>query len=296
MSRQRDRAGVVVGTDGSSNALVAVQWAARAAAFRDVALTVAHVVAEDTASSTWSWPSDRVRDEVRELAERDTGGVLARSSAAAAENVEGVQEVRSVLCHGGPVKALAELSRSAQLVAVGGHGVTGRHRRGLGPVSRGVIQHAHCPVAVVREEPSHTGPHHRPVLVGIDGSRASELAAVIAFDEAAWRGVDLLAMHVCHDSEAPPAGGKRDPLLIEAAEAILAKSLSALRSAHPAVRVHHLVRFWNPVRQLLRQGERAQLIVLGSHGRGSVSGALLGSVSTAVAEGARAPVIVARRR
>ena len=84
MSRQRDRAGVVVGTDGSSNALVAVQWAARAAAFRDVALTVAHVAAEDTASSTWSWPSDRVRDEVRELAERDTGGVLARSSAAAA--------------------------------------------------------------------------------------------------------------------------------------------------------------------------------------------------------------------
>ena len=46
MSRQRDRAGVVVGTDGSSNALVAVQWAARAAAFRDVALTVAHVAAD----------------------------------------------------------------------------------------------------------------------------------------------------------------------------------------------------------------------------------------------------------
>ena len=58
----------------------------------------------------------------------------------------------------------------------------------------------------------------------------------------------------------------------------------------------NLVRFWNPVRQLLRQGERAQLIVLGSHGRGSVSGALLGSVSAAVAEGARAPVIVARHR
>ncbi|GFM17197.1 MULTISPECIES: universal stress protein [Mycobacteriaceae] len=289
----------MVGTDGSSNALVAAQWAARAAAFRNVDVTVAHVVgnhADDTVGATWSWPTGRAPDEVRELAERDTGGVLARSVAAAEESGEGVHEIRAVLCHGRPVAALAELSRSAQLVAVGGHGVTGRHRRGLGPVSRGVIQHAHCPVAVVREEPSHPSPHHRPVLVGVDGSRASNLAAVIAFDEAAWRGVDLLAMHVCHDSEAPPAGGKRDPLLVEAAEAILTKSLSALRTQHPAVRVHHLVRFWNPVRQLLRQGERAQLIVLGSHGRGSVSGALLGSVSAAVAEHARAPVIVARHR
>lgn len=289
----------MVGTDGSSNALVAAQWAARAAAFRNVDVTVAHVVgnhADDTVGATWSWPTGRAPDEVRELAERDTGGVLARSVAVAEESGEGVHEIRAVLCHGRPVAALAELSRSAQLVAVGGHGVTGRHRRGLGPVSRGVIQHAHCPVAVVREEPSHPSPHHRPVLVGVDGSRASNLAAVIAFDEAAWRGVDLLAMHVCHDSEAPPAGGKRDPLLVEAAEAILTKSLSALRTQHPAVRVHHLVRFWNPVRQLLRQGERAQLIVLGSHGRGSVSGALLGSVSAAVAEHARAPVIVARHR
>ena len=296
MSQRSATHGVVIGTDGSSNALVTARWAARAAAFRNTDVTVAHVVADDTVGATWSWPTGRAPEEVRELAERYTGGVLARSVATVAESGERLREVRSVLCHGRPVAALAELSRSAQLVAVGGHGGTGRHRRGLGPVSRGVIQHAHCPVAVIREEPGHTSPHHRPVLVGIDGSRASKLAAIIAFDEAAWRGVDLLAMHVCHDSEAPPAGGKRDPLLVKAAEAILTRSLSALRTQHPAVRVHHLVRFWNPVRQLLRQGERAQLIVLGSHGRGSVSGALLGSVSAAVAEGARAPVIVARHR
>lgn len=296
MSQRGAPDAVVVGTDGSSNALVAVQWAARAAALRGVDLTVAHASPEDTAASTWSWPAGRVPEEVRELAERDTAGVLARSLAVATENAETTRQINAVLRHDRPVAALAELSRSAQLVAVGCHGLTGRHRRGLGEVSRGIIEHAHCPVAVVREESTHSRPHHRPVLVGIDGSRACRLAAVIAFDEAAWRGVDLLAMHVCHDSEAPPAGGKRDPLLTEAAEALLTKSLSELRKQHPAVRVHTMVRFWNPVRQLLRQGERSQLIVLGSHGRGSVRAALLGSVSAAVAEGARSSVIVARRR
>ena len=296
MSRQHGLDGIVVGTDGSSSALVAVQWAARAAAFREVDLTIAHVVADDTASSTWSWPTGRVSEELPELAERDADHVLTRSVARAEHITFSTSRVHTALCYGRPVPALAELSTSAQLVAVGGHGLTGRHRRGLGAVSRGMIEHAHCPVVVVREEFTQDGPHHRPVLVGIDGSRASQLATVIAFDEAAWRGVDLLAMHVCHDSEAPPAGGKRDPLLTEAAEAILTKSLSELRKQHPAVRVHTMVRFWNPVRQLLRQGERSQLIVLGSHGRGSFRAALLGSVSAAVAEGARVPVIVARHR
>ena len=65
----------------------------------------------------------------------------------------------------------------------------------LGSVSTGLIHHAHCPVAVIHDKVPSS------VLVGIDGSPASELATAIAFDEASWRGVDLVALHTWSDAE-----------------------------------------------------------------------------------------------
>jgi len=48
-------------------------------------------------------------------------------------------------------------------------------RNFLGSVSSGLVYHAHCPVAVIHdEEPLGANVARAPVLVGIDGSRASE--------------------------------------------------------------------------------------------------------------------------
>ena len=69
-------------------------------------------------------------------------------------------------------------------------------RRLLGSVSSGLLHHAHCPVAVIHDEdPLMPTPAVAPVVVGIDGSPASEAATALAFDEASRRGVELVAVH-----------------------------------------------------------------------------------------------------
>ncbi len=86
------------------------------------------------------------------------------------------------------------------MVVVGSSGKGMLARGVLGSVSSSVVRHANCPVAVIRDEdPLMPDPQHAPVLLGIDGSPASELATEIAFDEASRRGVDLMALHAWSD-------------------------------------------------------------------------------------------------
>ena len=81
------------------------------------------------------------------------------------------------------------------MIVVGCRGL-GAIGRLMGSVSWGVVHHAHCPVAVIHDEdPLMPTPAMAPVVVGIDGSPASEAATAIAFEEASRRGVELVAVH-----------------------------------------------------------------------------------------------------
>ena len=270
--------GVVVGIDGSASSLSAVRWAARDAQLREVGLTLVHV------------------DDAPE-AGAEADAVLGQAEAAAL-TVIGSQPslIDNRHAHGKPVDELVEAAKEAQLIAVGSRGRAGHLRQRIGSVGVGLLHHAHGPVAVVHgDEPPRRGPGRKPVLVGIDGSKRSVSAAAVAFDEASRRATDLLALHVCKDADNPTMRHSDFAMIEHEAEEFLRKSLTELQQQYPGVTVHYLVRFENPARQLLVQAERAQLIVVGSHGRGAVAGKLLGSVSTAVAEQSRIPVIVARR-
>jgi len=282
---------IVVAVDGSPASNAAVSWAAHEAAMRNVPLTVVHAVVTPTA--TWPpvpYPDSlavRLEDEGRKEVLHAVG--LAEKAMPTDRRVA----IKRELVYSTPAPALVDMSNEAEMIVVGSSGRGLLSRAVLGSVSSTVVRHANCPVAVIRDE-ELPDPQQGPVLVGIDGSPASELATAIAFDEASWRGVDLMALHAWSDvtmGELP----ELDWSAVEAAsERSLAESLAGWQERYPDVTVHRLVVRDQPARQLAEKSETAQLVVVGSHGRGGLTGMLLGSVSNAVLHSVRVPVIVAR--
>jgi nucleotide-binding universal stress UspA family protein len=293
MSAPVTRRGIVVGVDGSPASNAAVCWAARDAALRNVPLTLVHTY------STYvpTFPQIPLPAGVALWQEDDGRQVLEQAVKIAEDAVKAEQQVTATteLRCSPPVSTLVELSEEAEMIVVGSNGRGAVGRLLLGSVSSGVVRHAKCPVAVIRDEdPLMPHPLQAPVLVGIDGSPASELAVAIAFDEASRRGVELNALHAWIDTQVLELPGFDWQLVKEEAERSLAESLAGWQERYPDVTVHRLLFCDRPSRQLVKKSESAQLVVVGSHGRGGIARTLLGSVSNAVVHSVRMPVIVAR--
>ncbi|MEE6176238.1 universal stress protein [Mycobacterium sp. 050134] len=284
---------LVVGVDGSGASNAAVCWAAREAAMRHVPLTVVHMVNAmvptlpplPVSAGVAVWQEEQGR-EILEHAVK-----IAREAVSTDRAVEIDSELRCAP----PVPTLVALSDDAEMVVVGSNGRGAAARLLLGSVSSSVVRSAHCPVAVIHDEdPLKPHPQQAPVLVGVDGSPASNLATAIAFDEASRRGVELMALHAWSDADVFELPGLDWAAVKAEAERSLAESLAGWQEQYPDVTVHRLVECDQPARQLIEKSESAQLTVVGSHGRGGLSGMLLGSVSNAVVHSIRMPVIVAR--
>ncbi|MFI7429172.1 universal stress protein [Micromonospora sp. NPDC049836] len=281
---------VVVGVDGSPTSLTAAEYAADVAVARSRPLLVVHGYLHPLGYGVPLNPYDlgvpAPTEESRQM--------LERVAAELAEARPGLRvAVRQVA--GGPGATLVEESRRADLVVVGSRGIGGFTGLLLGSVSGQVTQHGHCPVLVVRpaEQPI---PRRGPVLVGVDGSTSAAFAVQLAAEEAGRRDTDLVLVHVRptdrgRAGQAEPGGA--DAGSGEAGE-LLAEAAARVRSDHPALRVvERALEADSPEQALITASGEAALVVVGSRGRGGFAGLLLGSVSQAVVQHARCPVLVA---
>ncbi|WP_375481476.1 universal stress protein [uncultured Mycobacterium sp.] len=293
MSSRNARLGIVVGVDDSPAAKVAVDWAARDAVLRNIPLTLVHAISPNI--TTWlstplppglaRWQKDHGRrlldDALKVVDEACDRKVRA--------------QVRGELLSSPAIPALVDLSKDAELLVAGCRGAGRWPGRLLGSVSSGLIRHAHCPVTIVHDEdPLMPHPAQAPVLVGIDGSPASELATAVAFDEASRRRVGLVALHAWSDMDVSEWPGVDWPATQSMAEQVLSERLAGWQERYPDVHIRRIAVRDKPARQLVEHSEEAQLTVVGSRGRGGFAGMQVGSVSDTVAQLARMPVIVAR--
>lgn len=287
--------GILVGVDGSAPSKVAVDWAARDASLHGLPLTLVHVLPP---SLVKMWPEVPFPPGFREWNQQTGHDVLQVARQVAEEATQGTMSDRiecEIFTGDTTLATLIDLSKGAATLVVGCRGLGAVGRRLFGSVSSGLVHHAHCPVAVIHDEdPLMPTPAMAPVVVGIDGSPASESAMAIAFDEASRRGVDLIAVHAWNDFAVSELPGVEGSDVQRQAEEALAERLAGWQERYPEVRVRRVVVLDRPAHLLLKQSESAQLTVVGSHRRGGFARLLLGSVSSAVAESARMPVIVAR--
>ncbi|MGI8332615.1 universal stress protein [Actinomadura scrupuli] len=284
--RETTAAWIVAGADGSGQSLRAVEWATEEAARRGLGLRIVH------AETPWlaDTPVDPRVSAIREwlLA---CGRELLEQAVSAARERDPRVTVEGEAVPGAPSRVLLEQANEAAMVVVGGHGTGTVGSLVFGSTALQVVTHARVPVVVVR----HVEPAvRREVVVGVDGSRAGEPALGFAFEEAAMRKARLRAVHVW-SSPASSWPGRQKPLVYDPqdfAEKEFAASLAAWREKFPDVEVVSEVVHGRPVRILAGSSARADLLVVGTRGRGGFTGLLLGSVSQALLHHAHCPMAV----
>ncbi|MBK1782832.1 universal stress protein [Prauserella sp. ASG 168] len=285
----------MAGVDGSPAALRAVRWAADTAAQHRVPLHLVHAAGyPDLYTGESVPPPARFTEDLR--LQRWEFLHAAREVAAETSGVE----IHTVFEPDPPIPSLIHTSRAARMIVLGSSGHSGLYGLLIGSTTLALVTHAHCPVVAVRGDatqvPERGDP--RPVVVGIDGSPLSERAIGYAFDEACFRDVELVAVHTWSDADTAVFSEARrhfdwEPVR-DTEERRLAERLAGWRERYPDVHVRRVLAKDRPRHELLDWSRRAQLVVVGSRGRGGFRGMLLGSTSQALVHNAECPVMIAR--
>ncbi|MFI9450796.1 universal stress protein [Amycolatopsis sp. NPDC052450] len=280
---------VVAGVDGSSSALQAARWAATEAARRKAPLSITHACMLIPVQMPPGVDLPRSYADALTEQGRDVLAAAAEAAREAAPEVDVTTELRG----GAAAEHLIGRSASAESIVLGSRGLGGFTGLLVGSIAVAVATHGHCPVIVVR---GTERPQDAPVVVGVDGSPTSDAALAFAFDAAAARGTRLVAVRAWSDFAVDTAWkfvAALDWESIHSVETWLVdQQLDAYRSKYPDVPVQGVVVRDRPAHTLLEHSENAQLVVVGSRGRGGFRGLLLGSTSQALIHHSASPVAV----
>lgn len=294
--------GILIGFDGSEHARDALLYAARAAQRAGAQLTVVNaytippmvygVPAEFSVEDSLEVHARAILDEAREQLDGYPG------------------KVTYLIERGDAAGVMVGLSSEARLAVVGARGRGGFVGRILGSVSSALPAHSHCPTVVVpagyaegaplgpeRFAPSQDG---SPVVVGVDGSDRSRVAALVGAKVATARSAPLVLSMTVPPPESfnpwyPGAGINSEATMsrLQELEGEIEQEAAHLRELFPSLRTTVRVELGDPVEALAEGSATAQLTVVGTRGHGRVVSTLLGSVSRGVLLRATGAVMVA---
>ncbi|GAB3979451.1 universal stress protein [Actinoallomurus acanthiterrae] len=264
---------VVVGVDGSEESLASVDWAAGEAELRRCPLRIVHVFAWPHLYVPLGAPLPGSRlDDLMGIARQIVRTAVRHAEARAPE-----LGVESAVIDGAPVPVLLEEAAKASLVVVGSRGLGAVGALFLGSTGVELAARAACPVVAVR------GREHKAqrIVVGVDGSASSLAALGYGFEEANLRGAGLTAIHAVHHP-------------VDEEDSGISDAMAQQRGRFPDVPAELTTVTAHPGEALINASADADLLVVGSRGRGGFRGLLLGSVSQAVLHQADCPVAVQR--
>lgn len=288
---------IIVGVDGSDPSIEALRWAAYEARRRNAEVLTVSCYSVPVYGS----PEGAVyptHDDI-DMFKEGAAAVVGRATELVAQ-IDPKLVVEGVTTMSAAAIAISDSAHAGDEIVVGATGHTGFIDGLLGSVSMGVVHRAHVPVIVVPAKPvAEVGPTMHKIVVGLDGSAGSLQALEWAYGEALLSGAELTAVHGWIYPYAGPRTSVSEPrtqMQLDAMEE-LKSSLESLgpRLTSGSIHMHPKLVEQSPAQALLEEAKDADLVVVGSRGRGALRSALLGSVSRTVVQHATCPVAVIRQ-
>lgn len=287
MSNTGAGAPVVVGVDGSEDSLHALDWAAAEAARHHWTLRLVHayqapIAALPAMAVTLPPPDEESRNVLDEARDR-----VARTHPELS--------VSTVQQEGPAPRVLLDESEGARMLVVGREGLSRIAELVLGSVSLACAMHSRVPVAVIPAGWESPTPPHGRIVVGVDGSENCQAAIQYAFQAAAERGAEFVAVYAWYLPTRWPEGwpiGADMPDIEADVDRDLAESIGRWREKYPRVPVRTVSEFNHPTVALARHAAEADMVVIGGRGHGTITGALLGSVARSTLRQLDRPTVV----